>query len=134
MPFKVNIAVIERLGDLDLEGLPLEKAQEGCDRHGPVAVLHWAEIVPEEKALLLQDVPKGRRRSKGWLVKHSLKSKECVVCKTQVVFPELVGPTIMGALVVLEGPEMRMFRKAAARPVRDKVSALASKTRWAARA
>jgi hypothetical protein len=54
--------------------------------------------------------------------------------KTKVDFPELVGPTIIGALVVLEGPEMRMFRKAAARPVRDKVSALASKNPWSARA
>ena len=78
MPFKVDIAVIEGLGNLGLEGLPLEKAQEGSDRHCPSAAPHRAEIVPEETAFLLQDVPKGGRRSKGWLVKHLPKSKECV--------------------------------------------------------
>ena len=48
--------------------------------------------------------------------------------------PRVGRPNNHRALVVLEGPEMRMFRKAAARPVRDKVSALASKNPWAARA
>ena len=37
VPFKVDIAVIEGLENLDLEGLPLEKVQEGSDRHCPLA-------------------------------------------------------------------------------------------------
>ena len=77
VPFKVDIATIEGLGNLDLEGLPLEKAQEGNDRHCPLAVLHRAEIVPEEKAFLLQDVTKGERRSKGWLVKLAQIQRVC---------------------------------------------------------
>ena len=71
-------SIIEGLGSLHLEGLPLEEAQEGSDRHSLPSAIRWVEIVPEEKTLLLQDVPEEEERSQGWLMKHSAKSKECI--------------------------------------------------------
>ena len=47
--------------------------------------------------------------------------------RTKVDFPELVGPTIMGVRVVLEGPASKMFLRATASSDRDNVERLASK-------
>ena len=53
---------------------------------------------------------------------------------TKVDFPELVGPIIIGTRVVLDGPFMRMFRRATANSARENAPALAAKKAEAAAA
>ena len=60
------------------------------------------------------------------------KAIQLIKGRTRVDFPELMGPTIIGTLVVFAGPVTRMFLRATASSTRDKDMELAAKNAAAA--
>ena len=60
-------------------------------------------------------------------MEHTVVAKKVVKGKTNVVLPELLGPTMMGARVVFDGPDTITARNANASSTELREVALAAK-------
>ena len=122
-PLNVSIAIVEGLRHLHLCGFANEEAQERCHGHSlVVSKLHRAVVVPEDEALLLDDVPQCKRGAQGWLVEDMLRAEEVIERVDQCDLACVRWPTSMGTLRVLEGPIWMTFRSATARCCGEKLA------------